>query len=498
MGFELKEATVKGAELVLNKLKTKQIAMLTVDTGGGKTYISLHTIGQIVPNANIIVFGPKAKTTDGDWEESTASYNEVMGTNMRVTVYNYEKLDNDTFFKTLMKDYSYKTADTVLIMDEAHRLKTPTGVRATRITKFSKQPAILARILLTATPITNSYMDAISYLIMAGFYKNKSDFTKTHVKFWDKHHQPVVRDKAGNIDRNLFNLPDLIDQELDTFVVNFDVSELKPPTETIDYRFNLSKAEQKEYNKIYRDYKNGMYEHIQAARKAMFDYINDHSQQKLDKISEILKTTDKPVIIFYLHNVALYDMLDYFEKNHPDYTIEQMNGHVIGKKRVTKKPKSDKTIRLVQYQAGAEGWNAQWSDTTIFYEPIYSYEKFHQSDGRNVRAYMDNKITHYTLGINKTLEEMVWYALENKQSFSDGLIENFYDDDFAIHRPNPKDLIDPNEKKTSSQKKEETKTFELLLNLTQSQAQELATRMKEMGITPIDSHILNSPINQKS
>ena len=107
---------------------------------------------------------------------------------------------------------------------------------------------------------------------------------------------------------------------------------------------------------------------------------------------------------------------------------------------------------------------------------------------------MDNKITHYTLGINKTLEELVWYALENKQSFSDNLIENFYDDDFAIHRPKPDDLIDPNEKP----KIETPRTFELLLNLTQAQAQELAKKLSEMGVTPIDSHILNSTVSQKS
>lgn len=489
MVFELKEATEKGAELVLNKLKTKQIAMLTVDTGGGKTYISLHAIGQVAPNANIVVFGPKAKTTDGDWEDSTASYNEVMGTNLKTVVYNYEKLDNNVFFENLLIDYDYEKPNTVLILDEAHRLKTPTGVRARRIIELSHHPIMLAKILLTATPITNSYMDSITYLIMAGFYKDKSDFTRTHVKFWDKHHQPVVRDKAGNIDRNLFNLPDLIDQELDTFVVNFDVSELKPPTEDIAYRFDLPKDLQKEYNQIYRDYKDGLYEHIHAARKAMFDFINTHSEQKLEKVSEILKTTDKPVIMFYMHNLALDGILKYFKENHPDYVIEQMNGHVTGKKRAVKKPDNPKTIRLVQYQAGAEGWNAQWSDTTIFYEPIYSYEKYHQSDGRNVRAYMDNKITHYTLGLNKTLEQMVWYALENKQSFTDNLIENFYDKDLAIHRPNPKDLVDPVKQ---APKPEPTRLFELLLDLTQAQAQQLADKMNELGIKPVDSRILKS------
>lgn len=499
MDFKLLEATEKGAELVVDKLKNNQLAMLSVETGGGKTYITIHAIGKVLPDAHIIIIGPKAKTIDGDWEKSIDSYNEAMNTNLTMELFNYEKFDNDktkpketgtrktkakrakksTFFNNLVARVRAGGPKYVLIMDEAHKIKNSTGLRAKRTMALAEEPNILAKILLTATPITNSYMDAITYLIMAGFYKNKSEFTAEHVKYWSDFHQPIVKDYDNNIRRDFFNNPEKIDKELDTFVVNFDVSNLKPDTDITPYRFDLSKDQLKEYRNIWKRYKNGEFDHIQSARKEMFDYTNQHCQKKLDAVDEILTKSQKPILIFYNYNSALKILLHHFETNHKDYDVFQMNGVVSEKKRFSGKvePENPKTVILIQYVAGAEGWNARWSDTTIFYEPTYSYEKFNQSRGRNARAYMTNDIHHYTLGFNKTLEDAVWGTVDGKQSFSDSLIESFFDDEISIG-------------KVETKPEPKTSIFNLSLNMTLEQAQNLKKAIDEMNIEITDSKII--------
>lgn len=494
MDFELKNTTEKGAKLVLEKLKQSRLAMLTVGTGGGKTYIAIHAIAQAIPDAHLIIIGPLAKTIDGDWGASVESYNRKMQTHITMEIFNYEKFDNDrtatrksktgqrqkaskekrksTFYNNLIARIRATDEKLVLIMDEVHRIKHSTGLRASRAITVAQEKNIQGTILLSATPITNSYLDSVSYLMIAGYYKNQSDFNRQHVLFWDDHHQPVVKDKSNQIRRDFFNNPDQIDRELDTFVVNFDVSALKPKTTMTDLRFEFEPDELKEYRQIYKDYRDGKYEHIQAARKEMFDYTNEHAQKKLDALDDILPTTHRPILVFYTYNSALNLLKEHFSQNHPDYDVLQMNGVVSAKKRFSGKtePKNPKSVVLIQYVAGAEGWNARWSDTTVFYEPTYSYEKFNQSQGRNSRAYMSHEIHHYTFGFNKSLEEAVWQTVKNKKSFSDDLIEKFFDDDLIITNTPSQPIVQ--------------KVYDFNLNLTLSinQAKALKQYMDDLGV----------------
>lgn len=422
--FELKEATQIGASLVREKLANNQLALISLGTGGGKTYISIHAIGSVIPDAHLVLITPLSKTRDGDWQASIDAYNEVMHTELTMEIFNYEKLDNTKFVQTVEKSMQASKKPIALVMDEAHRIKNATGVRAKACLKLAAIDTVVAKLLVTASPVSNSYLDSITYLIMAGFYKNKTDFTNQHVEEWDEYHRPKVRNAQKQVDKHLFLNWQQIEAELESFVVNFDVDDLKPEVIKHHIDFELDDDEYKEYRQIMKDYRNGEYPHIQAARKAMFDFTASHSEQKLQQVSKILAQTKRPVIIFYQYNAVLHQLLDYLHEHHPSYDVVQMNGVVNNKKKFTgNEPKKKKTIALVQYKAGAEGWNAQYSDTTIFFEPNYSYEQFQQAAGRNVRAYMDHGVTHWELGLSRTIEDAVWATLDNKQSFSDSLLK---------------------------------------------------------------------------
>lgn len=430
--YHQSNATDAGAKQMIKVLLEHPIVVNTSDTGAGKTFMSIRTIGVVDPTAHILVFTTKKQVDSKNWEDSIDSYNqEVHKANLTYTVINYEQLREKKRQKELIKKLKkHLNQSLYMIVDESQKIKNPTSKNFKHVIAITKMPNFKRTICLTATPASESLLNLCSYLILAGYYKNKTDFNRQHVIRYDKYFQPIIKDYSGTIHNEwLVNYRQIIAQ-FDSIQVFIDTTKLRPPTLYKEIKFHFDKDTQKAYRQIKKDYINGVYESIASANAAQRNFIAEHDEHRKKVLSKIIDDPTRPtgpVLIFYQYNSERDSLLKYFSNHHQDYKIFQINGD---HKYDVRNTPPEKSLFLCQYQAASEGLNASWSHCSVFYTPTYSWEKFKQAMGRNTRAYQQGTTYHFRFVVMKTINQHYWYDLiDNKQNFTTELMEQYLTND---------------------------------------------------------------------
>ena len=140
--------------------------------------------------------------------------------------------------------------------------------------------------------------------------------------------------------------------------------------------------------------------------------IVNTDESRIAALMEILEERPR-VIIFYnfdyeldiLMNIAYGEAIE----------VAQWNGH-----KHQPIPDSDRWVYLVQYTAGAEGWNCIKTDTIVFFSQNYSYKIMHQSAGRIDRLntpYTD--LYYYHLKSRSGIDLAISKTLKNKANFNE-------------------------------------------------------------------------------
>lgn len=254
-------------------------------------------------------------------------------------------------------------------------------------------------ILLTATP-ADVWMDLVPMFIANGFFKNKTEFNRDHVVF-------SRFTKFPKVDRYVDTW--ILEKYRDEIYVEMYLERHTTREEHIvDVEFDLA-----EQQLIYRDRWNAEEnipikdagEMMRLLRKSS----NSHPS-RLDAVRKICAHTPK-VIIFYNHNYELEILRTLMTEL--DIPMAEWNGHYH-----QPIPDGDRWIYLVQYQAGAEGWNCTSTDTIIFYSLPYSYRNFHQAKGRIDRMNTPFEVMHYyVLKSRSIIDTGIWRSLFRKKNF---------------------------------------------------------------------------------
>lgn len=266
---------------------------------------------------------------------------------------------------------------------------------------FLKITKVNTWILLSATP-GDSWSDYIPVFIANGFYRNKTEFNQQHVVMKPFSKFPQI-DRYINTQR-LVRLRNkiLVDMEFSRKTIRHSI----PIRCEYDIDF---------YKAISRDrwnpYTNSPVMNVSELCSLWRRCVNE-DPSRAEHVLDICKHRDK-VIIFYSFDYELDILrgLPYYD----DVQVAEWNGH-----KHQEIPDSKRWVYLVQYTAGAEGWNCVKTDTIIFYSQTYSYKTLEQSMGRIDRLNTPYKdLYYYHFKSIAPIDIAIARALKNKKKFNE-------------------------------------------------------------------------------
>ena len=384
---------------VLDKLKNGSI--LYGDTGTGKSrtaiaYFFVQNDGSIRPfkemnnrPLDLYIITTAGKRDKKEWEEELEPF-QMAPTN---TIYNH-KIVIDSWNN--IKKYSSVTG-AFFIFDEQRVVGRGQWVKAfLKIAQHNKW------ILLSATP-GDTWQDYIPVFIANGYYRNRTDFCNQHIIWRPYTNYPQVQ--------RYVNTTKLLKQRNEILV------RMKSEKKTISHDKDIPcEYDQYLYRRIRKDRWNVWDDKpIETASEvcyALRKVVNSDTSRQ-EALLGICAAHPKAVVFYnFDYELEILRTLDY-----PDGTeIAEWNGH----KHQPIPLYSDRWVYLVQYTAGAEGWNCTETDTLIFFSQSYSYKTTKQARGRIDRTntpFVD--LYYFTLTSPAPIDKAIKTALVSKKEFNE-------------------------------------------------------------------------------
>lgn len=287
-----------------------------------------------------------------------------------------------------------KVTDALFIFDEQRVVGSGAWVKSfIKITKSNRW------LLLSATP-GDTWSDYIPVFVANGFYKNRTEFMNRHAVY-----------------NRFTKFP-----KVDRFV---EVGRLEALRRKITVVMAYRRPTVRHSVRLVAEYDKTLFRTVSAARWNPYEdqpildiagtcylmrRVVNSDPRRLDKVYELLKEHPK-MIIFYNFDYEL----EILRSLSPEYTIAEWNGH---KHELI--PKTESWVYLVQYMAGAEGWNCIETDTMVFYSENYSYKLMEQAAGRIDRLntpYLD--LYYYTITSLSPIDQSISRALRHKRNFNE-------------------------------------------------------------------------------
>lgn len=372
-------------EEALNKLSNGKILWGGVGTGKSRVAVAYYMKNERPKDVYVITTAKKRDSLDWDGEFAQCG----VGKDPEGTVEGVLTVDSWNNIHKYME-----VTNAFFIFDEQ---------RLVGAGKWSKSFIKIAKsnnwILLTATP-GDTWLDYIPVFIANGFYKNRTEFKRSHVVYNTFTKFPKV-DRYVSVSR-LVRLRNQI------------LVEMPYKKHTVrKFTYLDVSYDQDLFDKAFRDrwhvFEERPLRDVAELFLVMRKIVNS-DPSRLERVRTLLEYHPK-LIIFYNFDYEL----EILRGLRSDTTLAEWNGH-----KHEGIPKTSSWVYLVQYMAGAEGWNCVDTDTTVFYSLTYSYKNWHQAQGRIDRLNTPfTELNYYILKSNSMIDHAIFKSLKSKKSFNE-------------------------------------------------------------------------------
>lgn len=254
-------------------------------------------------------------------------------------------------------------------------------------------------IMLSATP-GDVWLDYVPLFIANGYYKNRTEFAERHI-VWDRFAKyPKVKK--------------YLDEGL-----------LEARRRKILVPMPAERHTRRNRSYIPMEYDKEMYESIAKKRVDPWTeepYRNaagvcyglrkcvNSDRSRVDHIRLVARKRKK-LIVFYNFNYERDILLELRD----EFNVAEWNGH-----NHEPIPSTDSWVYLVQYTAGAEGWNCVETDTIVFYSLNYSWKILEQAEGRIDRINTPFTDLHYFYFFSESgIDSAIQKAVQEKGVFNE-------------------------------------------------------------------------------
>lgn len=389
--------------IAVNKLRNGNI--LCGKVGSGKSRVSLTYFfekecgGSIEPPysslkefKDLYIITTARKRDTKEWEKEIEAFDMFETDKIKVTIDSWNNISKYVNVK-----------NSFFIFDEQKVIGSGTWVESfykiTSSQRYINNGANNDWILLSATP-GDKWEDYIPVFVANKFYRNKSEFMSLHA---------------------VFN-PFTPYQKVERFV---GVQKLEALKQRLLVNIKV-KSNHRTYEYIKIPYNEEMYKKVAKTRwdiftnnpietASMYCYIlRKVVNMNDDRLKALLNVFDrhKKVIVFYNFDYER-DILRIM-CHRLGITKAEWNGH---KHELI--PDTDSWLYLVQYTAGAEGWNCTKTNVIVFFSLSYSYKATEQAAGRiDRRDTQFTDLNYYFILTDSPIDRAIKKSLHEKKEFN--------------------------------------------------------------------------------
>uniref|UniRef100_A0A2K6GBH7 Chromodomain helicase DNA binding protein 1 like n=1 Tax=Propithecus coquereli TaxID=379532 RepID=A0A2K6GBH7_PROCO len=295
----------------------------------------------------------------------------------------------------------------VLVVDEAHRLKNQSSLLHKTLSEFS----VVFSLLLTGTPIQNSLQELYSLLS----FVEPDLFPKEQVEAFVQRYQDIEKESESASELHRLLQPFLL-RRVKTEVA----TELPKKTEVVIYH-GMSALQKKYYKAILMKDLG-----VEPEPFEVGDHLIEASGKLhlLDKLLAFLYSKGHRVLLFSQMTQMLDILQDYMD--YRGYSYERVDGSMRGEERhlaIKNFGQQPIFIFLLSTRTGGVGMNLTAADTVIFVDSDFNPQNDLQAAARAHRIGQNKSVKVIRLIGRDTVEEIVYRRAASKLQLTNVIIE---------------------------------------------------------------------------